>query len=97
MLDNLDLDIGNYDLNDILKLFHINNEITDEGMKQARKIVAMTHPDKAKIDKKYFLFFQEAYKLLNQVYNFKKQSENTDRNTEMYNAQLYKLIQKIKN
>ena len=56
-LENLDLDINNYDLDDILDLFQLRKkEIDYEAMKQAKKIVVMTHPDKTNLDPKFFYF-----------------------------------------
>ena len=82
MLENLDLNIENYNLNDILNLFKLKNNFTEEDLKNAKKIVLKTHPDKSKLDKKYFLFFSSAYKIVYQIYNFK--SRANDKNTEYY-------------
>lgn len=74
-METLDLNIENYDLLDILKLFKINNyDVTRDELKEAKKIVLMTHPDKSKLDKKYFLFFKEAYKILYTIYEFRYRS-----------------------
>lgn len=82
MLENLDLNIENYNLNDLLNLFKLKNNFTEEDLKNAKKIVLKTHPDKSKLDKKYFLFFSSAYKIVFQIYNFK--SRVHDKNTEYY-------------
>ena len=64
-LDTLDLDINNYSLNDLYKLFNIDdNFLTDISLKDAKQIVLKMHPDKSKLDAKYFLFFSKAYKTL---------------------------------
>ena len=82
MLENLDLNIENYNLNDLLNLFKLKNNFTEEDLKNAKKIVLKTHPDKSKLDKKYFLFFSSAYKILFQIYNFNSRVD--DKNTEYY-------------
>lgn len=82
MLENLDLNIENYNLNDLLNLFKLKNNFTEEDLKNAKKIVLKTHPDKSKLDKKYFLFFSSAYKIVFQIYNFKTRVH--DKNTEYY-------------
>jgi hypothetical protein len=82
MYENLDLNIENYNLNDLLNLFKLNTNFTEEDLKNAKKIVLKTHPDKSKLDKKYFLFFSSAYKILFQLYNFKNRIES--KNTEYY-------------
>lgn len=68
---DIDLNIDNYDLNDILKLFKIPFNYTQEDLKNCKKVVLKTHPDKSQLDKKYFLFFTKAYKLLFQIYTFR--------------------------
>lgn len=82
MLENLDLNIQNYNLNDLLNLFKLKNNFTEEDLKNAKKIVLKTHPDKSNLDKKYFLFFSSAYKIVFQLYNFKNRIES--KNTEYY-------------
>ena len=82
MYENLDLNIQNYSLNDLLNLFKLKANFTEEDLKNAKKIVLKTHPDKSKLDKKYFLFFSSAYKILFQLYNFKNRIES--KNTEYY-------------
>ena len=57
-MESLDLDIDNYDLLDILKLFKIQYHFTEQDLKNVKKSVLKTHPDKSKLDKKYFLFFE---------------------------------------
>jgi hypothetical protein len=82
MYENLDLNIQNYNLNDLLNLFKLNTNFTEEDLKNAKKIVLKTHPDKSNLDKKYFLFFSSAYKIVFQLYNFKNRIES--KNTEYY-------------
>jgi len=74
-MENLDLNIHNYNLEDITNLFHIPTHFTKEDLKNAKKIVLKTHPDKTRLDKKYFLFFSKAYKILFSIYEFKNKSD----------------------
>ena len=71
-MEDLDLNIDNYSLEDILNLFNINYDFDENDMKNAKKIVLKSHPDKSKLDKKYFLFFTKAYKYLYFIYDFRK-------------------------
>jgi len=73
-MERVDLNINNYSLDDILKLFHIQHNFTYNDLKSAKKMVLKTHPDKSKLDKKYFLFFTKAYKMLFKIYEFKNQT-----------------------
>jgi hypothetical protein len=54
---DLDLDITNYDYDDILKLFNISKQFNTEDLKNAKKQVLASHPDKSGLDKSYFLFY----------------------------------------
>ena len=85
----MDLDITNYDYEDILKLFNISKQFNEEDLKSAKKRVLASHPDKSGLDKSYFLFFSSAYKILFNIYNFReKHSSLTNLNNynENYNA-----------
>jgi hypothetical protein len=85
----MDLDITNYDYEDILKLFKVGQHFNEEDLKKAKKQVLASHPDKSGLDKSYFLFFSSAYKILFNIYNFReKHSSTTNLNNynENYNA-----------
>ena len=73
-MDELDLDIDNYNLHELLSLFKLTEGFTQDDLRSAKRIVYATHPDKSGLDKKYFLFFSKAYKLIVQVNEFKKKS-----------------------
>lgn len=86
----MDLDINNYDYEDILKLFNVSAQFNEEDLKNAKKQVLSSHPDKSGLDKSYFLFFSSAYKILFNIYNFReKHSSLTNLNNynENYNAE----------
>ena len=97
MNENIDLDLENYDLNDLLNLFKLDYNFSYDELKQAKKIVLMSHPDKSNLDKKFFLFFSSAFKVLYSLYEFRSRS-NSEKSTE-YSIEEDKekevLIQKI--
>jgi hypothetical protein len=70
----MDLNIDNYDLNDILKLFHIPIAFNADHLKSAKKTVLKMHPDKSNLDKEYFLFFTKAYRIIYQIYTMRHES-----------------------
>lgn len=73
--NNFDLSIDNYSMKDIFHLFNIQSDLLDENvMREAKKFVLKTHPDKSKLDPKYFLFYSSAYKKLFQVFEFQNKS-----------------------
>ena len=56
---------------DLLNLFNIKYDFDEKDLKNAKKIVLQTHPDKCNLDKEYFLFFSKAYKVLYSIYEFR--------------------------
>lgn len=78
----MDLDIENYDLDDILKLFKISKNFTEEDLKTAKKIVLKTHPDKSGLPPEYFRFYSQAYKKVYFIWKFK--SSTKDNNLKTY-------------
>ena len=79
-MDKLDLNIHNYELNDLLNLFKLPFHFEESHLKEAKKMVLKTHPDKSGLDKEYFLFFSQAYKYLLKIYSLRQSSTTT--NTE---------------
>ena len=74
-LDTLDLDLDHYSLEDLYHLFNIQNGVLNEPtLKNAKQIVLKMHPDKSRLDQKYFLFFSKAYKRLYSIYEFQNKS-----------------------
>ena len=45
-MENIDLNIHNYGLTDLLNLFRLPYHFTEEHLRDAKKIVLKTHPDK---------------------------------------------------
>ena len=94
----MDLDITNYEYDDILKLFAVSKNFNEEDLKKAKKQVLASHPDKSGLDKSYFLFFSSAYKILFNIYNFREKhssltnlnnyNENYNTNKDDFNEQL---------
>lgn len=80
-MDIHNLDISMYSFKEVLELFNINNdEPTVQDVKNAKKTVLMTHPDKSKLDSKYFLFFKKAFDVLYNYYeNNLKQNVDIDK------------------
>ena len=50
-MNELDLNIKNYNLTDILNLFNLSPNFDETGLKNAKKQVLMTHPDKSHMEK----------------------------------------------
>ena len=101
----LDLNIDNYSRPELYKLFGLNTSITlsEDIMKECKKLVLKTHPDKSRIDEKYFIFFSQAYKKLLGIYQFqnKTNTKKTADKSEYYDANngeiLYNLFDSNKN
>jgi hypothetical protein len=75
-INDLDLDIDNYNLDDILNLFKLESDFDENDLKQAKKIVLQVHPDKSRLPAKYFIFYSKAYKVLYNIHEFRNKSSN---------------------
>jgi len=84
--DKLDLNIENYSREDLFKLFGLNSmTLSEDIMKECKKTVIKTHPDKSRLDEKYFIFFSQAYKKLLSIYEFQnKTSDKKKADTNEY-------------
>lgn len=76
-LNNLDLDLEHYSLEDLYKLFNIPAQhLNEDTLKDAKLIVYKMHPDKSRLDPKYFRFFSAAYKRVYSIFEFQNKSLN---------------------
>jgi len=76
-MKNHNLEISTYSLNDILELFNLTYNISLNDLKNAKKIVLMTHPDKSKLGPEYFLFYKKAFDIVLRFYE-QQQKENKE-------------------
>ena len=74
------LDIQTYSLEELLSLFGLTAySISTNDLRQAKKRVLMLHPDKSKLDSKYFLFYKKAFDVIVQFYdNQNRQHKQVD-------------------
>jgi len=79
----IDLNLDNYNLQDLLSLFKLEYDFTEDDLKRAKKVALMTHPDKSNLDKKYFLFFTSAYKVIYSIHQFRTRA-NSQKSTEYF-------------
>jgi hypothetical protein len=84
-MENLNLNLDDYNLYELTKLFRIKVKYDKNDLKKALKIVYMAHPDKSKRDKKYFIFLSNAYKRLLDTYKYYKKRDETTKYTEKEN------------
>jgi hypothetical protein len=75
-MDGVDLNIENYALSDILKLYNLDYSFTYEDLRMSMKRLYQIHPDKSGLDSKYFIFYKEAYSILLAVYRHRSKSTN---------------------
>lgn len=69
--ETLDLNIENYSREELFKLFGVSNiSLTESVMKECKKLVLKSHPDKSRLNEKYFIFFSKAYNKLKGIYEF---------------------------
>ena len=88
-MEDMDLNIENYNFDEILNLFSLHNEYGVEELKKAKRVVLSLHPDKSGLDKDIFIFYKTCYNLLLEVYEFSKQRgkthESIDIDDRLYN------------
>ena len=97
-MDNLDLNLDNYELQDLLNLFSLSYNFTEIDLKRAKKIVLKTHPDKSGLPKEYFLFFSKAYKIIYSIHEFRMKGKGpTEYIVDDENNEVIKNISKENN
>jgi len=81
------LQIQNYSFDELLGLFDLNSyQISVDDLKRAKKKVLMLHPDKSRLDAKYFLFYKKAFDIIVQFYNDQhKQNKQVTAENSQYN------------
>lgn len=97
--ESIDLSIENYSREELYKLFGFKTSImlSEENMKEAKKIVLKTHPDKSRLDNKYFVFFSKAYNKLKEIYEFqnKTNSKKTEDKKEYFEQENSQVLDKM--
>lgn len=91
--ESLDLNIEHYSREELYQLFGFKTSaiLTEQNMKEAKKIVLKTHPDKCRLDNKYFVFFSKAYKKLQDIYEFQNKTNSkktVDKNEYFENGEV---------
>lgn len=71
----IDLDIKNYNLEELLKLFNLPLDFSEKELRGAKAIVLKLHPDKSRLDSRYFIFYSHAYKTICEMWQFKSKTE----------------------
>lgn len=72
-MENLDLDINNYDLDDILSLFNISYNYDSNDIKNCRETMLKLHPYKCNLNSNYFDFYSLAYKIIECLHYYREQ------------------------
>lgn len=67
-MEELDLDIESYSLQELLNLFNIQLPITDLDIARAKRKLLRTHPDKSGLGTDVFIFFKSAYEKVKSLY-----------------------------
>jgi hypothetical protein len=86
--NSLDLDINNYNLDELLSLFDLPINFDENDLRRTKKIVLKLHPDKSKLDPQYFLFYSKAYKMIYSMYLFKNKNEKELTTDEKYDKNI---------
>jgi hypothetical protein len=70
----VDLNLENYSFDELIAIFKLSRNFTTHDVKNAKKIVLRTHPDKSGLPKEYFLFFSKAYRIVVQINDFRNKA-----------------------
>lgn len=96
--ENLDLNIENYSREELFNLFGLKNiSLSEDVLKECKKLLFKTHPDKCHLDAKYFIFFSKAYEIILSIYEFQnktKKSTILDTN-DYFDNENAKILQKV--
>ena len=74
-MSEVDLDIENYELEDILNLFRLQYNFVEADLKRAYRMALKLHPDKSGLDGEYFRFYMKAYKIVENIFNFRNRKK----------------------
>lgn len=67
--NTMDLNIHNYSCEDLFKLFDLETfELTVDILKEIKRRIIKTHPDKSNLPSEYYIFFAEAYNILFRIF-----------------------------
>jgi curved DNA-binding protein CbpA len=96
----IDLNIDNYSRAELYKLFglQVSMTLSEDIMKECKKLVLKTHPDKSQLDNKYFIFFSSAYKKLLSIYEFQNKvnsKKTTTTTSEFYDSSNGDILDKM--
>ena len=86
---SLNLDINHYSLTELFAIFNIKTPtaISLSDLKNAKKKVLMTHPDKSGLPADYFLFYKKAFDIVVKFWeNQNKQNQVITEENTKYNA-----------
>lgn len=67
-MEERNLNINDYSFTEVLNLFGLERNISQEEIIQARRKTLMMHPDKSKLPPEYFNFYRKAYELVLEYY-----------------------------
>jgi len=74
-MENYDLDINNYNLEDILQLFKLPYNFTEQDLKNSYRRALKFHPDKSDLNTEYYYFFMKAYKVVARIFYFRERKK----------------------
>ena len=84
-MSEVDLEIENYELEDILNLFKLQYNFVEADLKKAYRMALKLHPDKSGLAAEYFHFYMKAYKVVENIYKFRNKKKTCAYDT-VYNS-----------
>ena len=71
-MENLDLNINNYDLDDILSLFNVSYNYDSNDINKCKEMLLKLHPYKCNLESTYFDFYSLAYKIIECLHTYRE-------------------------
>ena len=73
--DSHNLNIQNYNFQELLDLFDLTSDMTLSDLKKAKRKVLFLHPDKSHLSAEYFLFYKRAFEIIVNFYEERTKQE----------------------
>lgn len=80
---DFDLDINNYSVSELYEVFQLHSPsiaLTKDDIKNAKKMVMKSHPDKSNLNPSVYLFFRKAFGKLQFIYEYQQKTANQSTN-----------------
>lgn len=83
---DIDMNEDNYDYEDLLQLFALDNNFNQADLKVVKRKVMKLHPDRSKLPREVFVFMIKMYCKIEEIYSFTHHEKDKDKLTIKYDV-----------